>query len=39
MIPFQRFRAMIQRVKDFPGLRLAWQFREAERARNAATDG
>lgn len=39
MIPFQRFRAMIQRVKDFPGLRLAWQFREAERARNAAVGG
>ena len=33
MIPLPRFKAMIQRVRDFPGLRLSWQFRQAERAR------
>lgn len=33
MIPRHRFQAMVQRVRDFPGLRLSWQFRQAERDR------
>lgn len=36
MIPQNRFGAMVRMVRDFPGIRLAWQFRQAERARREA---
>lgn len=36
MIPRQRFGAMIRLVTEFPGIRLAWKFRQAERARRDA---
>jgi hypothetical protein len=35
MIPRDRFKAMLQRIKDNPGVRLGWQMRQADRARKA----
>jgi hypothetical protein len=36
MIPRDRFQAMLKRIKDNPGVRLGWQMRAANRARQAA---
>ena len=38
MIPRDRFQAMLQRIKDNPGVRLGWQMRHADRARKQAGD-
>ena len=35
MIERDRFRAMLQRIRDNPGVRLGWQMRQADRARKA----
>jgi hypothetical protein len=35
MIPRDRFKAMLDRIKANPGIRLAWQMRQADRARAA----
>jgi hypothetical protein len=37
MIPRDRFKAMLQRIKDNPGVRLGWQMRQADRARRAGS--
>lgn len=39
MIQRDRFKAMLKRIKDNPGVRLGWQMRTVNRARPAARDG
>lgn len=36
MIGRERFKAMLTRIRDNPGVRLGWQMRQADRAREAA---